>query len=160
MQNVVFEDKKLLSIAFIWCWWTERNKANRGERRLNLSEPLFSVRAHHLEWHVLLGKKPAAKSKGIATWEAPPTGWVLINTDGAFQPDPDKGGWGALGRDSKGDLIFAMAGAVPHASDPLHVEAFGLLQAARMASNLGIGRAKFATDLSKLGALIMEISLP
>ena len=71
-------DKKLLSIAFIWCWWTERNKANGGERRLNLSELLFSVRAHHLEWHVLLGKKPAAKSNGIATWEAPPTGWVLI----------------------------------------------------------------------------------
>jgi hypothetical protein len=22
-------DKKMLSIAFIWCWWMERNKVNR-----------------------------------------------------------------------------------------------------------------------------------
>jgi hypothetical protein len=76
-----------------------------------------------------------------------------------------------VGRDSDGDLVFAMAGAVPHAIDPLHTEAFGLLQGAKMASSLGIGRAKFATDclilkqalsssshdLSRLGALISEI---
>jgi hypothetical protein len=66
---------------------------------------------------------------------------------------------------------FSAAGAVPHAINPLHAEAFGLLQRAKMASNLGIGRAKFATnclilkqalssssyDLSRLGALISEI---
>ena len=76
-----------------------------------------------------------------------------------------------MARDSDGDLVFAAAGAVPHAIDPLHAEAFGLLQGAKMASNLGIGRAKFATDsqllkqaltsssydLSRLGALVSEI---
>ena len=60
-----------------------------------------------------------------------------------------KGGWGAVARDSDGDLVFAAAGAVPHAIDPLHAEAFGLLQGAKMASNLGIGRARFATDKTK-----------
>lgn len=162
--------KMMLSIALIWCWWTERNKANRGERRMNLNELLFSVSAHYLEWHVLLSKKQVPAPKGIVTWEAPPTDWILINTDGAFHAGKDTGGWGALGRDSEGDMVFAMAGAVHHAFDPLHVEAFALLQAAKMASRLGIGRAIFATDclnlqqalssssydLSKLGAIIAE----
>ncbi|KAM0844529.1 hypothetical protein ACQ4PT_056984 [Festuca glaucescens] len=64
-------EKKMLSIAFIWSWWTERNKANRGERRLNLSELLFAVRAHCLEWHLHLSKKMMTSPKGIAAWEAP-----------------------------------------------------------------------------------------
>jgi hypothetical protein len=54
-------EKKMLSIAFIWSLWTERNKANRGERRLSLSELLFAVRAHCLEWHLHLRKKMTAE---------------------------------------------------------------------------------------------------
>ncbi|KAM0866035.1 hypothetical protein ACQ4PT_042909 [Festuca glaucescens] len=163
-------DKKMLSIAFIWCWWTERNKANRGERRLSLNELIFSVQAHTLEWHVFLGKNPSRNPRGIETWEAPPTDWILINTDGAFLLENGKGGWGAVGRDSDGDLVFAAAGNVPLVIDAFHSEAFGLLQGVKMASSLGIGRARFATDcltlqqalstssydLSRLGALISE----
>jgi hypothetical protein len=123
-----------------------------------------------LEWHVLLGKKPTTISKGIATWEDPPTDWIIINSDGSFHAENGNGGWGVVGRDCNGDLVFAAAGVVPHAFDPLHVEAVGLLLGARMASNLGIGRAVFTTncltlkhalasssyDLSRLGSIIAE----
>ena len=76
--------QKLQSIALVWCWWTERNKANRGERRLSLNELRHSIVTHAAEWHEFLKKKQAPRQNRIDTWEAPPADWVLINSDGAF----------------------------------------------------------------------------
>ena len=83
----------LRSVALLWCWWTERNKANRGEKRQAINELQYSVRMHTAEWRELLMKKPTEKVNTINTWEAPPVDWVLINSDGAFLPNQNKGGW-------------------------------------------------------------------
>jgi hypothetical protein len=32
------EDQKLKTVALLWCWWTERNKSNRGDRYLTVEE--------------------------------------------------------------------------------------------------------------------------
>ncbi|KAM0829092.1 hypothetical protein ACQ4PT_067093 [Festuca glaucescens] len=59
--------QKMLAVAFLWCWWSERNKANRGERRHSLDELQYVVRMHADEWQQMLKKKPMPKSKGIDT---------------------------------------------------------------------------------------------
>jgi hypothetical protein len=99
--------------------------------------------------------------------------WVLINTDAAFIADQGRGGWGAVGRDSDGDMVFAAAGAIQHASDAFQAEADALLQGLILADQLGIGRVKIATDcltlqntltsskysLSHIGALLRDIKI-
>ena len=99
------------------CWWTERNRENRGERRHSLNELKFCIRMHAAEWREFLMKKPAPLSNRIVTWEAPPAEWVLINSDGAFKSNQGKGGWGIVGRDSESDMVFAAAGAIQHTRD-------------------------------------------
>lgn len=41
---------QLSSICLLWCWWTERNKANHGQRRMTPEEFHFNVRPQVLEW--------------------------------------------------------------------------------------------------------------
>lgn len=44
------EDRKLTVLALLWCWWTDRNKGNHGERRMESEAFQFTVRHHVDEW--------------------------------------------------------------------------------------------------------------
>ncbi|KAK1695609.1 hypothetical protein QYE76_012306 [Lolium multiflorum] len=101
-----------------------------------------------------------------------PEGWnetVVVLIPKVQNPE-SRGGWGAIGRDHEAKLIFAAAGSVKAAGEALHTEAEALIQAIRVAENMGIGRPIFVSDcmglvqatnntsydMSPLGALFRE----
>jgi hypothetical protein len=102
----------------------------------------------------------AASSVSATTnhWIPPEQAWVMINTDGAFQSDSGKGGWGCIGRDHEGVPVFAAAGALSNAGEALRTEAHAMLQAAKLADQLGIGRPIFATDCQVLKTAVTSNS--
>ena len=157
-------------VGLLWCWWTERNKANRGERRASTSELTYTVTMHVSEWKTFLRKTPKKAPEMIQVWNPPPADWVMLNTDGAFVQSTGRGGWGAIARDCTGDMIVAEAGTIPVVADALHSETVAVLKAIAMAARLGCGRIIVATDcqnlqqaitsneydLSPLGGLFLE----
>jgi ribonuclease HI len=145
-------------IALLWCWWTERNKANHGERRLSVSELQFTVRRHTAEWKEFFDKKAPVVQAETSCWKAPPPDWIMINIDGAFHADSGSGGWGCIARDHSSSPIFAAAGSVSNAGEAIRTETQALLQAITIAEQFGIGRPIFATDCQVLEQAINKDS--
>jgi hypothetical protein len=90
-------DEKMNCAALLWCWWTERNKANRGERRFSVPKLKATITSYMQEWKLHLKKDPQQELDRIQSWKPPPTDWNMLNTDGAFGPVTGRGGWGAVG---------------------------------------------------------------
>ncbi|KQJ87215.1 hypothetical protein BRADI_4g09840v3 [Brachypodium distachyon] len=133
-------------VALLWCWWTERNKANRGEHIVSLNEFQATVMHFLLDWQSLMPNVKNLVSKPVFSWKRPPTEFVKINIDGAFDAGTGHGGWGCLARDSDGDIVFAAAGYVEHAAEALQTEAHAFIRGILCAENLGIGRIIMETD--------------
>lgn len=140
------EDRMLLSVALLWCWWMERNRGNHGEKRLEVEAFRYMVNHHADEWKEFLVPKPASPVVQQRRWEKPPSHMVKINTDAAFSERSGTGGWGLICRDDALDILFAAAGGRHEFSDALHAEAFALCQAVSLADRLGVGRVIFETD--------------
>ena len=66
--------------------------------------------------------------------------------NGAFLENSRVGGWGAIARDSTGEIVFAAADKMDCAADGLHSEATALQNGIRIADQLGIGRLIISTD--------------
>ena len=44
------DEQKMRTVALLWCWWSERNKANHGEKLLTADEFQFLIKRHTDEW--------------------------------------------------------------------------------------------------------------
>jgi hypothetical protein len=91
------EKEKLLSISFLWNWWSERNRGNHGERYQYIDQFQYTVRRHVNEWETYLKKKNEQKHPLNCHWTTPPLDTVKINTDASFQESTRSGGWGVDG---------------------------------------------------------------
>lgn len=140
------EEKKLLTIALLWCWWNERNRGRHGERQLRTEEFQFMVRRHVSEWMEFLAAKPSSHPSPRSSWKTPPLDMVKINVDGAFFANTGKRGWGFICRDSAAEVHFAVAGAGQNYSNALHAETDALRHAVALADHLGVGGVLFETD--------------
>lgn len=136
----------MLSVALLWCWWTERNKGNHGEQRMEVEAFRYTVQHHANEWKEFLVPKPKSTVVQQQTWTKPPSHMVKINTDATFSDRSGAGGWGLICRDDEQDIQFAAAGGKHDFADALHAETFALAQAVATADRLGVGRAIFETD--------------
>jgi hypothetical protein len=116
------DEARMRSIAFLWCWWRERNKANHQDRRLSTSELQFTVIRHCNEWKEHIAKKRSDLVASVHQWTPPDPEVTKINLDGAFMRNLSRGGWGALGRNHEGEAIFTACGSVPNATDALQTE--------------------------------------
>lgn len=72
---------------------------------------LYNVRAHK-------HGKPLPVSK----WEAPPSGRLKINFDGAFRAELNTGGIGVIVRDDHGHCLAALHRSIKYASSAFQVE--------------------------------------
>ena len=63
-----------------------------------------------------------ASPKPQLRWERPPVGWMKLNIDGSFDSSAEKGGVGAILRDSAGKTIFASSKAIERCSEALESE--------------------------------------
>uniref|UniRef100_A0A8I7BHK6 Reverse transcriptase zinc-binding domain-containing protein n=1 Tax=Hordeum vulgare subsp. vulgare TaxID=112509 RepID=A0A8I7BHK6_HORVV len=77
-------EKKMMIVALLWAWWSERNKTNHNESRLSTDEFIFLIKRSTDEW--LRFSKPPTKSSTTSTprWTCPSAEIIKINTDGAF----------------------------------------------------------------------------
>lgn len=143
-----------LAVAFLWCWWSERNKSNRGENMASVEEFQFLVTHHADEWNAVLRKDKETVARLIPSWSLPPEDFVKINCDGAYHAESASGGWGCIARDSAGDVLFAAAGRLPHASEALQAEAEAVIRASLYAEQMGMGRIIIETDYQILKPLL------
>ncbi|KAI4968921.1 hypothetical protein ZWY2020_046251 [Hordeum vulgare] len=152
-------EKKMMTVALLWAWWSERNKTNHNESRLSTGEFIFLIKRSTDEW--LRFFKPSTKSSTTSTprWTCPPAEIIKINTDGAFLEETRDGGWGALARDSNGSIIFAADGRITHAYDALHAETIAIQHAIGLANQLGMGRIILETDSQILKQALLSPSL-
>ena len=160
-------------VAMIWCWWSERNKANHGERRMSATELCATVGRHTAEWVQFFSKQKQSVQNVAAHWEPPPVNWIKINVDGAFHANTGCGGWGCIARGHNSEAIFAGAGSIVDAGAALETEAKALFEAVKITEDLGIGWPLFVTDCqvlqsavttsaydyAQLGALFREIKV-
>ena len=144
------DDAKMKSIAMLWCWWTERNKINHQERHLTIDELQFLILRHTEEWKTMLKKNPKLMPSQVQHWLPTPSNVVKINIDGSFFEESKTGGWGAIGRDHTGELVFAACGRISAAAEALQTELMALIHAVPVAEQLRIGRVIFSTDCIEL----------
>uniref|UniRef100_A0ACD6AT50 Uncharacterized protein n=1 Tax=Avena sativa TaxID=4498 RepID=A0ACD6AT50_AVESA len=145
-------------VALLWSWWNERNKKNHCERFLTIDEFQFTVGRHVVEWEAHLKAKQGTNFLQARSWQPPPTDFVKINVDAAFNISSNSGGWGCICRDEEAVVRFAAAGRIANASDALHAETFALLKAVEVADDLGVGRVVFETDCLVLKQALMSTS--
>lgn len=103
-------DEQLLSAAFLWSCWAERNKGNHGEVCQTVDQFQFNVCGNVHEWKQFLKTEKNPTVQGNNRWEAPPNEWVKINTNASFSEVTKLGGWGAICRDDSPYICFAAAG--------------------------------------------------
>ncbi|CAM0953804.1 unnamed protein product [Alopecurus aequalis] len=143
-------EKKMMTVALLWTWWTERNKENHKDARHSVAEMQFLVKRLVMEWEQFFKPKPKPLPGAAPRWQPPSEEFIKINTDAAFSATEKAGGWGAIARDSRGQIQFAAARKLTHVSDALHAEALAVENAIRQADQAGIGRINIETDSQNL----------
>lgn len=79
---------------------------------------------------------------------------LKINIDGSFNPTIGEGGWGAIIRNSAGEVVRAGAGNIAHAMDAFHCEIIAAKEGIKMAEQAGMTRVILETD-----ALLLKFAL-
>jgi len=100
------EEVRTKTVLFLWKWWTERNKINKGEK----GQGVDGVAADELnllnDLSKLERKEPIRQTAGNARWKAPPPGQLMINSVQEMM----QGSWGFTVRDYEGEVVLAGAG--------------------------------------------------
>ena len=96
MEDILeMEEEKCLKICILlWLWWSERNKANQGERIRTADEVIYSLQLHSLEYKKYIKRQEKNLQSINQVWHPPPVDFLKINTDGAFRQATSLGGWG------------------------------------------------------------------
>lgn len=81
---------------------------------------------------------------------APTTEFVKLNVDAAFRFVSGEGGWGVIGHDDTGEVIFAASGRLLHQTSALQAETEALIKLIQLAKSFGVGRINFETDCLNL----------
>jgi probable phosphoglycerate mutase len=80
-------------------------------------------------------KPPKNRFPSPVTWLPPPNGFIKINFDGASKGNPGPAGYGAVIRNSEGEILILTAGYLGETTNNV-AELTGLLQGLRQAVTL------------------------
>jgi hypothetical protein len=141
-------------LTFWWLWWCNRNKLREGEKPLEAASIAHKTRCCAIEYMEILGSKSKNKTNKITKWKPPGLDVLKFNTDGAFTPGENEAGWGVIVRDHRGEVVAATAGRSEHISDAFHVELTAVVQAVRLAEQLGAIHVVLETDSQLLMAAL------
>lgn len=80
MEDILeMEEEKCLKICILlWLWWSERNKANQGERIRNADEIIYLLQLHLLEYKKYI-KRQEKNLQGINQLQEQGTWKMLRN---------------------------------------------------------------------------------
>lgn len=160
-----------IAIILLWLWWGERNRVREGEQRRTAAELAFMATAQTEEFLKIHQKEKKQKLGAPGKWSKPDMGVMKINSDGAFDPNNRKGGWGFIIRDHLGMVIKAGAGRTHVLLDAFHAEVLACAAGIKAANECGLQRVEAETDslmlkmamednsyaLSALGGIICEM---
>lgn len=160
-----------IAIILLWLWWGERNRVREGEQRRTAAELAFMATAQTEEFLKIHQKEKKQKLGAPGKWSKPDMGVMKINSDGAFDPNNRKGGWGFIIRDHLGMVIKAGAGRTHVLLDAFHAEVLACAAGIKAANECELQRVEAETDslmlkmamednsyaLSALGGIICEM---
>jgi ribonuclease HI len=147
------EQKRLRTIAFLWQWWTARNKRNANYGEKSMEEIVFQTRRWTKEFAEFYAQKRAKERQPVEerSWTPPSEQDMLkINVDGAFSDNPKRGGWGFVIRDSRVQVAGAGAGRLEFPQSAVHTEFEACIQALEAAANWGMTRVLLESDCQVL----------
>lgn len=102
-----------LIICGAWSLWSGRNARKHGKDRWNPQAAVRHVAAMVEDFMCLQMSKPGGplpeRQVRRCKWEAPPQGWVKVNSDAAFHTSSASGASGVIIRDREGKVLCAAA---------------------------------------------------
>jgi ribonuclease HI len=117
---------------------------------VSITEVIGQARYWAKESEAFCRQEKQAVQKPVQKWSKPEGDIIKINTDGAFDADERKGGWGFVARDSQGRIRGAGAGRIEHIASAMQSEAIACMEALYAASEWGMGSAMIETDSANL----------
>jgi hypothetical protein len=88
------DERKMVTAALLWCWWTEHSKENHNEKQLSAAVFQFLIKRHTYEWEQFFKPKSQSDPRPIPRWTPPSENFIMLNTDGTFLECNLMGGWG------------------------------------------------------------------
>ena len=140
------EEVRTKTVLFLWKWWTERNKINKGEKGQGVDGVAADVLNLLNDLSKSERKEPIRQTAGNARWKAPPLGQLKINSDGSFIQETMQGSWGFIVRDYEGEVVLAGACRLGSIPDAITAEAAACARALQAATDHGISRVQVEMD--------------
>jgi hypothetical protein len=101
------EEVRTKTVLFLWKWWTERNKINKGEKGQGVDGIAADVLNLLNDLSKSERKEPIRQTTGNVRWKAPQPGQLKINSDSSFIQDTMQGSWGFTVRDYEDEVVLA-----------------------------------------------------
>jgi ribonuclease HI len=149
----LIEENILRVVVLLWCWWSARNKANQGERRISSDEICCAI-AYHVNEMQKLKPSVTCTTNEQKKWQRPPEGVYKINCDRAFFQNNRRGSWGCIIRNHMGQFLAAAADSLQNLSCALHAEAIACLKGMELATYLGMNKVIVETDEQNLATAL------
>ncbi|KAI5017892.1 hypothetical protein ZWY2020_042780 [Hordeum vulgare] len=153
------EQQKMQIITMWWLWWQERNKVREGAIPCIPDVLAHRVKCTTAEYMACSLKPSQAPQLREGKWSPPADGIIKINSDGAYAPGEDHGGWGIIARTSQGEVVAARSGCSDGIHDPFTAELKSMEEALNLAAELGVIRVEFETD-AQLLAMALDSKKP
>ncbi|KAL5566290.1 hypothetical protein UlMin_029454 [Ulmus minor] len=133
--------------VLLWRIWFKRNKWIHEQTWLD-DESCYSWARQHLEDFLDANIRIEAllKKKVNSPWQAPPHGWVKINSDAAWYSTKKKFGLGTTIRDSTGKVLGSAAMPIYSSVSVAVVESSALERGASLAKQMGFSAVILESD--------------
>ncbi|KAE8685335.1 hypothetical protein F3Y22_tig00111099pilonHSYRG00216 [Hibiscus syriacus] len=145
--------------VMIWCIWTRRNQVNFYKettafegitpRNTRIKEEI--TRALHNR--VVRQRVQERPGVGGISWEAPPTDWVKLNTDGGWRSDSGWATCGGVFRNSDADWILGFSQKIGCCT-VVDVELWGIFSGLTIAWNHGFRKVIVESDCMDVVAVL------
>jgi ribonuclease HI len=136
---------------------TIRSKSWQAGDKVCKREELSTLHSWQLNLNdSVVVRAPKIRTPSSTTWTPPPNGFIKINFDGASKGNPGPAGYGAVIRNSTGEILTLTAGYLGETTNNV-AEITGLLQGLRVAATLSSHKIILEGDSQIIIQLITKI---
>ncbi|GJN13747.1 hypothetical protein PR202_gb00488 [Eleusine coracana subsp. coracana] len=162
-------------LLLFWRTWFVRNEITHGSKAPPIQVSvnfltkywgeLCSIR-HDSKQSDKYGKQPVRNSlekqkeaspKSIKKWQAPPTGWIKINVDGAFDTTTGDAGLGVVIRDDQGRTLLCSWRVLFQANSAKETEAMAVTEGLQLAVEWCKEKAVLEVDCLSVVSLLKKV---
>ncbi|TVU37137.1 hypothetical protein EJB05_10434, partial [Eragrostis curvula] len=152
------DDANML-VCGAWSLWSGRNARNHGAKQWSPRAAVKHV-AKMLEDLVCMKDDSVPQQvRRHERWKPPDTGWVKVNSDGAFQMNSSTGASGVIVRDERGDTLAVEGRWMEYLADAITAEAMAARNGLSLAVALGYDKVILEVDNSSQ-AISLRAAVP